>query len=84
MDINEIKKQLEQAHGQQSRAAQVLQLVLFLVMFTGLFLLGCKLFSGFWMRALCLILAYFVSSLVLFLVIKPVTEKLGRHGKGRK
>ena len=84
MDINEIKNQLEQAHGQQSKTAHVWQLVLFLVMFTGLFLLGCKLFSGFWMRALGLIIAYFVSSMVLFLVIKPLFDKIEAKKRNKK
>ena len=61
-----------------SKLSHWIQMILFLAMFTGLFLLGCKLFSGFWMRALGLVIAYFVSSMVLFLVIKPLCDKLDR------
>ena len=76
MDINNLKKLVEAERSRHSTAAHLLQLVLFLGLFIGLFLLGCKLFSGFWMRALCLIIAYFISSLAVFFFIKPLCDKL--------
>lgn len=84
MDINDIRKQLEAERSQHSKFSQGLQLVLFLVLFTGLFLLGCKIFSGFWMRALSLLIAYFVSSMILFLVIKPLFDKIEAKKRNKK
>ena len=84
MDINEIRKQLEAERSQHSKFSQGLQLVLFLAMFTGLFLLGCKLFDSFWLRALSLLLAYFISSMLLFLVVKPLFDKIESRKRSQR
>ena len=74
--MNDIRKMIDSEQRSHSKLSHWIQMILFLAMFTGLFLLGCKLFSGFWMRALSLLIAYFISSLVTVIVIKPLCDKI--------
>ena len=53
----------------------VLQLIVFLVLFIGIFLILCRFFHSLFLRILFFAVDYFAVSMFLYVVIKPLFER---------
>lgn len=58
------------------KASAMVQLICFLVLFVGIYLLLRRVVHAWFLRVLILLADYFVVSMVTFLVIKPAAQKL--------
>ncbi len=53
----------------------VLNCILFLVMFVGLYLMARQFVHNFFLRILCLLADYFVTALVIYCIIRPLSAR---------
>lgn len=58
------------------KVSAVIQFVIYLVLLTAIFVLGCKFIHNIFLRILLFIADYFACSMFLYLVIKPAANKL--------
>lgn len=58
------------------KVSAFIQLVIFLVLFIGIYLVARRFVHAFFLRILILIADYFAVSMVTFLAIKPLSERL--------
>ena len=66
------------------KAISVVQLILFLAMFIGIYVFVRQYVQSFFLRVLCLIGDYIVCSLILFLIFKPLSDKAAESLRKRK
>lgn len=70
-----MKMQIPQQNTPLEKFLNVSQFVIFLVSFFGLAALIWRLFDAWWMRILLLVVDYFVSSMILYCVFRPLAQK---------
>lgn len=58
------------------KAFAIIQLILFLVLFVGIYLLLRRLVHAWYLRVLVLLADYFAVSMVTYLLIRPAAQKL--------
>ncbi|MGN0647425.1 MAG: hypothetical protein ACI4J3_02190 [Oscillospiraceae bacterium] len=70
-----MKMQIPQQNTPLEKFLNVSQFVIFLVSFFGLAVLIWRLFDAWWVRGLLLAVDYFVSSMILYCVFRPLAQK---------
>ncbi len=70
-----MKMQIPQQNTPLEKFLNVSQFVIFLVSFFGLAMLIWRLFDAWWVRALLLVVDYFISSMILYCVFRPLAQK---------
>lgn len=70
-----MKMQIPQQNTPLEKFLNVSQFVIFLVSFLGLAALIWRLFDAWWLRILLLVVDYFVSSMILYCVFRPLAQK---------
>ncbi|MDD5947332.1 MAG: hypothetical protein PUC41_05975 [Oscillospiraceae bacterium] len=70
-----MKMQIPQQNTPLEKFLNISQFVIFLVSFFGLAVLIWRLFDAWWVRGLLLVVDYFVSSMILYCVFRPLAQK---------
>lgn len=79
-----MKMQIPQQNTPLEKFLNVSQFVIFFVSFLGLAALIWRLFDAWWLRILLLVVDYFVSSMILYCVFRPLAQKALQENQDSK